>query len=92
MTSQAQTTVPDKASVHRAVLREASFEDYRSIADLHGRNGLMIRSGEDWRALADREIARYRADMEALRILPPTRLAGAVEALPLIGELSQELA
>src|SRR5205814_3402678 len=51
MTSQAQTTVPDKASVHRAVLREASFDDYKSIADLHGRNGLMIRSGEDWRAL-----------------------------------------
>src|SRR6516165_10803889 len=27
--------------------------------------------GEDWRELADREIARYRADMEALRVLPP---------------------
>src|SRR5689334_25418894 len=26
------------------------------------------RDGEDWRALADREIARYRGDMEALRV------------------------
>jgi len=40
------------------------------------------RDGEDWRALADREIARYRSDMEALRLLPPTHLIGAVEALP----------
>src|SRR5229473_6806016 len=40
------------------------------------------RDGEDWRALADREITRYRSDMEALRLLPPTHLIGAVEALP----------
>ena len=40
------------------------------------------RDGEDWRELATREIARYRADMEALRILPPDRLIGAGEALP----------
>src|SRR6476619_7165590 len=39
------------------------------------------RDGEDWRGLADREIARYREDMMALRVLPPTRLVGAVEAL-----------
>src|SRR5215470_9298370 len=40
------------------------------------------RDGEDWRALAGREIARYRGDMTALRVLPPDRLIGAVEALP----------
>jgi L-cysteine:1D-myo-inositol 2-amino-2-deoxy-alpha-D-glucopyranoside ligase len=50
------------------------------------------RDHEDWRALADREIALYRADMEALRILPPTHLVGAVEALPLIERLNQILA
>jgi L-cysteine:1D-myo-inositol 2-amino-2-deoxy-alpha-D-glucopyranoside ligase len=50
------------------------------------------RDGEDWRALAHREIARYRADMEALRILPPTHLVGAVEALPLIARLNRMLA
>src|SRR5262250_1842188 len=50
------------------------------------------RDGEDWRELADREIARYRADMEALRVLPPTRLVGAVEALPVIEQLSRRLA
>ncbi|HLX50047.1 MAG TPA: cysteine--1-D-myo-inosityl 2-amino-2-deoxy-alpha-D-glucopyranoside ligase [Streptosporangiaceae bacterium] len=42
------------------------------------------RDGEDWRDLADREITRYRDDMENLRILPPAHLIGAVEALPLI--------
>jgi L-cysteine:1D-myo-inositol 2-amino-2-deoxy-alpha-D-glucopyranoside ligase len=42
------------------------------------------RDGEDWRTLAEREIARYRADMAALRVLPPGRLVGAVEALPVI--------
>jgi L-cysteine:1D-myo-inositol 2-amino-2-deoxy-alpha-D-glucopyranoside ligase len=50
------------------------------------------RDGEDWRVLAGREIARYRGDMTALRVLPPTRLVGAVEALPVIDGLSQLLA
>src|ERR1022692_1259314 len=39
------------------------------------------RDGEDWRGLADREIDGYRADMAALRGLPPTRVGGAGEAL-----------
>jgi len=50
------------------------------------------RDGEYWRELADREIARYRGDMEALRVLPPARLVGAVEALPLIERMNQVLA
>jgi len=50
------------------------------------------RDGEDWRELADREIRRYRADMEALRVLPPTHLIGAVEALPVIERFNARLA
>ena len=50
------------------------------------------RDGEDWRELADREIALFRADMEALRALPPAHYIGAVEALPVIERLSQKLA
>jgi L-cysteine:1D-myo-inositol 2-amino-2-deoxy-alpha-D-glucopyranoside ligase len=50
------------------------------------------RDGEGWRDLADREIARYRADMAALRVLPPARLIGAVEALPVIERLAGRLA
>jgi L-cysteine:1D-myo-inositol 2-amino-2-deoxy-alpha-D-glucopyranoside ligase len=50
------------------------------------------RDGDDWRALADREIAGYRRDMEALRVLPPGRLVGAVEALPIIERFSRALA
>src|SRR5215471_20678614 len=50
------------------------------------------RDGEDWRELADREIARFRGDMEALRVLPPAQLVGAVEALPLIDRMNQVLA
>jgi L-cysteine:1D-myo-inositol 2-amino-2-deoxy-alpha-D-glucopyranoside ligase len=50
------------------------------------------RDGEDWRQLAEREIARYRGDMEALRILPPNRLVGAVEAMPLIERFNGLLA
>ncbi|MGH3154207.1 MAG: cysteine--1-D-myo-inosityl 2-amino-2-deoxy-alpha-D-glucopyranoside ligase, partial [Streptosporangiaceae bacterium] len=50
------------------------------------------RDGEDWRDLADREIQRYRGDMEALRVLPPTELIGAVEALPLIERFSARMA
>jgi L-cysteine:1D-myo-inositol 2-amino-2-deoxy-alpha-D-glucopyranoside ligase len=50
------------------------------------------RDGEDWRVLADREVARYRGDMEALRVVPPARLVGAVEALPLIEAMNRVLA
>src|ERR1700744_2145635 len=49
------------------------------------------RDGEDWWELAVREIARYRGDMEALRVLPPTHLIGAVEALPVIDEFAEKL-
>ncbi len=50
------------------------------------------RDGEDWRGLADREIALYRSDMTALRVLPPAHFIGAVEALPLIESFNQALA
>lgn len=50
------------------------------------------RDGVDWRALADSEITRFRLDMEALRVLPPAHLIGAVEALPLIEAMIRRLA
>ena len=50
------------------------------------------RDGEDWRELARRETQRYREDMEALRVLPPTHLIGAVEALPIIERFSIRMA
>jgi L-cysteine:1D-myo-inositol 2-amino-2-deoxy-alpha-D-glucopyranoside ligase len=50
------------------------------------------RDGEDWRALADRDIELYRSDMTALRVLPPGHFIGAVEALPLIERLNRALA
>jgi L-cysteine:1D-myo-inositol 2-amino-2-deoxy-alpha-D-glucopyranoside ligase len=50
------------------------------------------RDGEDWRELADREIALFRSDMTALRIMPPAHYVGAVEALPLIEAFNQRLA
>src|SRR5215813_10014891 len=46
------------------------------------------RDGEDWRALTDREIALFRSDMEALRLIPPEHYVGAVEALPVIERFS----
>ena len=49
------------------------------------------RDGVDWRELADAEITRFRRDMEALRVLPPAHLIGAVEALPLIEAMSRRL-
>src|ERR1700727_2456777 len=49
------------------------------------------RDHEDWRELADREIALFRGDMEALRVLPPAEYIGAVEALPVIERLSRLL-
>jgi L-cysteine:1D-myo-inositol 2-amino-2-deoxy-alpha-D-glucopyranoside ligase len=50
------------------------------------------RDGEDWCELARREIQRYRGDMEALRVLPPDHLIGAVEALPVIERFNTRMA
>jgi L-cysteine:1D-myo-inositol 2-amino-2-deoxy-alpha-D-glucopyranoside ligase len=50
------------------------------------------RDGEDWRQLAAREIERFRGDMEALRVIPPQHLIGAVEAIPVIDEFAERLA
>ncbi|HEY0718219.1 MAG TPA: cysteine--1-D-myo-inosityl 2-amino-2-deoxy-alpha-D-glucopyranoside ligase [Streptosporangiaceae bacterium] len=50
------------------------------------------RDGEDWRELARRETQLYRGDMEALRVLPPTALIGAVEAIPVIERFTSRLA
>jgi L-cysteine:1D-myo-inositol 2-amino-2-deoxy-alpha-D-glucopyranoside ligase len=50
------------------------------------------RDGEDWEELAAREIALYRADMAALRVLPPDHLIGAVEAMRLIERFNTRLA
>lgn len=41
-------------------------------------------TGEDWRALAARQIALYADDMTALAVLPPTGYVGAVESVPLV--------
>ena len=44
------------------------------------------RDGEDWRDVASREIDLFREDMAALRVLPPTHLVGAVEAMDEISD------
>ena len=51
-----------------------------------------LRDGVDWRELAAREIALYRSDMAALRVLPPAHFVGAVEAMPLIEAFNKTLA
>lgn len=50
------------------------------------------RDGVDWRELAGTEIGKYRHDMEALRVLPPSHLVGAVEALGVIDAMNQQMA
>jgi L-cysteine:1D-myo-inositol 2-amino-2-deoxy-alpha-D-glucopyranoside ligase len=50
-----------------------------------------VARGEDWREVADRETALFRADMTALRVLPPTDYVGAVESIPLVVEVVERL-
>ncbi len=47
--------------------------------------------GSDWRELAERETEVFRDDMAALRVVPPDHYVGAVESIPLVVELVQEL-
>ncbi len=49
------------------------------------------RDGEDWQALADREIQRFRDDMSALRILPPEQYVGVVEKIADVAEVIDKL-
>lgn len=49
------------------------------------------RDGVDWQQLAQFEIQRFRDDMVALRVLPPTELVGAVETIALAAERAREL-
>lgn len=48
-------------------------------------------TGEDWRELAQRETEVFRADMAALRILPPRAFVGVVESIDLIVEHIQRI-
>jgi L-cysteine:1D-myo-inositol 2-amino-2-deoxy-alpha-D-glucopyranoside ligase len=48
-------------------------------------------TGENWMSLAEREIQLFRDDMTALRVLPPDEYVGAVEAIPEITEVIEQL-
>ena len=48
-------------------------------------------TGEDWTELAEREIELFRTDMEALRVLPPDDYVGAVESIPLVVDMVEQL-
>jgi L-cysteine:1D-myo-inositol 2-amino-2-deoxy-alpha-D-glucopyranoside ligase len=49
------------------------------------------RDGIDWRDLGDREVALFREDMSALRVLAPREYVGATEAIPEVVELVEKM-
>ena len=49
------------------------------------------RDGVDWRDLSEREVALFREDMAALRVLPPGEYVGATEAIPEMVELVEKM-
>jgi L-cysteine:1D-myo-inositol 2-amino-2-deoxy-alpha-D-glucopyranoside ligase len=50
-----------------------------------------VATGQDWREVAARETELFRTDMAALRVLPPRVYVGAVEAIPLVVKLVEQL-
>jgi len=50
-----------------------------------------VATGQDWRAIAERETALFRQDMQALRVLPPTDYIGAVESIPDVVHFVEQL-
>ena len=79
--------------LHR-IWRDAGLEvDYvQNVTDVD--DPLLVRAretGVDWQALAEQQTQLYREDMAALNVLPPTALVGAVEAIPRITELIENL-
>ena len=47
--------------------------------------------GIDWNELAERQTQLFREDMAALNVLAPTHYVGAVESIPLVVDLVQDL-
>jgi L-cysteine:1D-myo-inositol 2-amino-2-deoxy-alpha-D-glucopyranoside ligase len=50
-----------------------------------------VQTGQDWRAIADRETALFREDMAALNVLPPRDYIGAVESIPSVAGYVEDL-
>ena len=50
-----------------------------------------VATGQDWNELAMAETALFREDMEALRVLAPAEFIGAVESIPQVASLVQQL-
>ena len=48
-------------------------------------------TGEDWQALASREIELFRQDMAALRVVPPDVYVSVSEAVPLVVDMVSRL-
>ena len=76
------------------VLRDAGH-DVRYIQNVTDVDDPLLeradRDGLDWRDLATREIALFREDMTAQRMLPPDAYVGVVEAIDLIVAMVGEL-
>jgi L-cysteine:1D-myo-inositol 2-amino-2-deoxy-alpha-D-glucopyranoside ligase len=72
--------------LHRVWLDEGRSVQYvQNVTDID--DPLLERAvatGEDWRELAARETALFGADMESLRVLPPSHYVGAVESMDLV--------
>ncbi len=50
-----------------------------------------VQTGQDWRAIAERETALFREDMAALNVLPPKDYIGAVESIPSVARHVEDL-
>ncbi len=50
-----------------------------------------VATGQDWRQVAARETELFRADMAALRVIPPAHYIGAVESMDLVVRHVQDL-
>ena len=50
-----------------------------------------VATGQDWRDVAARETELFRADMAALRVIPPDAYVGAVESIPWVVDRIEEL-
>lgn len=50
-----------------------------------------VATGQDWRAIAERETALFCEDMHELRVIPPSHYIGAVESIPSVAQYVAQL-
>ena len=85
-------TSPSTCSTACGAIAGCEVNHVQNVTDID--DPLLERAAEtgiDWAALAEQQTQLFGEDMAALNVLPPRHYVGAVESMPLIVDLIEQL-